>query len=116
VWDKAMAIDLAQLSVSDLKQLQKDIGNEFKSRESRILKEAREEVRAIEVKYGLTIEDILAGKKSSTSVAQNVERKKVDPKYRNPENSSETWTGRGKKPVWFEKAIQNGKKPEDLLI
>jgi DNA-binding protein H-NS len=41
---------------------------------------------------------------------------KVAPKYRNPENPSETWAGRGLKPRWLASAIKSGRKPEDFLI
>jgi DNA-binding protein H-NS len=40
----------------------------------------------------------------------------VAPKYRNPENPSETWAGRGLKPTWLTAAIKAGKKQEDFLI
>jgi DNA-binding protein H-NS len=40
----------------------------------------------------------------------------VAPKYRNPENSSETWAGRGLRPRWLAAAIKGGKKLEDFAI
>jgi DNA-binding protein H-NS len=40
----------------------------------------------------------------------------VAPKYRNPENPTETWAGRGLKPRWLTAAIKAGKKPDDFLI
>jgi DNA-binding protein H-NS len=40
----------------------------------------------------------------------------VAPKYRNPENSAETWAGRGLQPRWLSAAIKSGKKLEDFLI
>ena len=40
----------------------------------------------------------------------------VAPKYRNPENPSETWAGRGLKPRWLTAAIKGGKKLEDFAI
>ena len=40
----------------------------------------------------------------------------VPPKYRNPENPSETWAGRGLKPRWLTAAIKTGKKIDDFLI
>jgi DNA-binding protein H-NS len=43
-------------------------------------------------------------------------RGSVAPKYRNPENPSETWAGRGLKPRWLAAAIKTGKKPDDFLI
>jgi len=43
-------------------------------------------------------------------------RGKVAPKYRNPANSRETWTGRGRKPLWVVAALESGKKLQDLAI
>ena len=40
----------------------------------------------------------------------------VAPKYRNPDNPSETWAGRGLKPRWLAAAIKEGKKIEDFAI
>jgi len=40
----------------------------------------------------------------------------VAPKYRNPQNPSETWAGRGLKPRWLTAAIKTGKKMDDFLI
>jgi DNA-binding protein H-NS len=40
----------------------------------------------------------------------------VAPKYRNPENSTETWAGRGLKPRWLVAAMKGGKKLEDFAI
>lgn len=38
------------------------------------------------------------------------------PKYRNPENPSETCAGRGLKPRWLTAAMKGGKKLEDFAI
>jgi DNA-binding protein H-NS len=43
-------------------------------------------------------------------------RGSVAPKYRNPENSAETWAGRGLKPRWLTAAMKGGKKLEDFAI
>jgi len=43
-------------------------------------------------------------------------RGKVAPKYRNPENPSETWAGRGLKPRWLVAALKSGKKLDDFSI
>jgi DNA-binding protein H-NS len=40
----------------------------------------------------------------------------VAPKYRNPQNPSETWAGRGLKPRWLAAAIKAGKKLEHFSI
>ena len=41
---------------------------------------------------------------------------KVAPKYRNPANAKDTWTGRGKQPRWLAAETAKGRKLEDFLI
>jgi DNA-binding protein H-NS len=41
---------------------------------------------------------------------------RVFPKYRNPDELSETWSGRGKQPRWLVAALKNGQKMEDFVI
>jgi DNA-binding protein H-NS len=43
-------------------------------------------------------------------------RGKVAPKYKNPANGLETWTGRGRQPRWVADALAGGKSLDDLLI
>jgi DNA-binding protein H-NS len=43
-------------------------------------------------------------------------RGKVAPKYRNPDNPSETWAGRGLKPRWLTAALKAGRKLESFSI
>jgi DNA-binding protein H-NS len=54
------------------------------------------------------------GGKSTSKVARGYGA--VAPKYRNPENPTETWAGRGLKPRWLTAAIKTGRKAEDFLI
>lgn len=43
-------------------------------------------------------------------------RGKVAPKYCNPGKSSETWTGRGRQPLWVKALLDDGATLEDLKI
>ena len=38
------------------------------------------------------------------------------PKYRNPDDPSVTWSGRGRQPKWVQVAIAGGQTLEDLAI
>ena len=40
----------------------------------------------------------------------------VHPKYRNPDQPSETWAGRGKRPRWLLKQLKSGKRIDDFRI
>ena len=40
----------------------------------------------------------------------------VAAKYRNPKNTEEVWSGRGRMPLWLGAEIKAGKSREDFLI
>lgn len=40
----------------------------------------------------------------------------VAPKYCNPDNPSETWSGRGRQPRWLTAALKTGKKLRDFEV
>jgi DNA-binding protein H-NS len=40
----------------------------------------------------------------------------VFPKFRNPDDPSETWAGRGKRPRWLAEQLRSGKKADDFRI
>jgi DNA-binding protein H-NS len=40
----------------------------------------------------------------------------VVPKYRNPDDPAETWSGRGKRPRWLAALLKSGKQIDDFRI
>jgi len=40
----------------------------------------------------------------------------VLPKYKNPKNPTEIWSGRGKQPLWVREQLEEGKKLDQFLI
>jgi DNA-binding protein H-NS len=61
-----------------------------------------------------TREEIKRRRKLTESYRQLAE--KGGPVYRNPRNSAETWTGRGRQPKWVREALAGGVRLEDLAI
>jgi DNA-binding protein H-NS len=41
---------------------------------------------------------------------------KVIPRYKNPEDPSETWSGRGRQPRWLAAALANGRAMEEFKV
>jgi DNA-binding protein H-NS len=78
------------------------------------LKEAKR--MAAEVGYELTFVKTgkTEGRKSKEKLPSS--RAKVLPKYRNPENADETWSGRGRQPKWVQAALAGGETLADLAI
>lgn len=102
-------IDLSKMSLDDLRSLRKDVEKEISGFKDRQRVAAMKEIQAVAKKHGLPLDEIVGGKTKKS-------RAKSPAKYRNPENPSETWSGRGRQPDWYKKAIAKGKSPEQLAI
>jgi len=77
------------------------------------IEDAYNQIIEIAENVGFSVEQLLefgAQKRKKTT------RKSVEPRYRNKNNSEETWTGRGKQPRWLVAEIEKGAKLEDFLI
>jgi len=59
-------------------------------------------------------------KKSKTKAkkkpAKGKPKAKVKAKYRNPANPEQTWSGRGRRPLWINAAMNDGADITDLEI
>ena len=104
------AIDLDTLSLKDLKGLQKDLAKAVASFEDRQKADARAKVEALAKELGFNLADLIGTEGVKTT------RASAAAKYRHPENAGLTWSGRGRKPLWFIAAIDAGKSPEDLAV
>jgi DNA-binding protein H-NS len=59
---------------------------------------------------------VVARSKRSDSKAHPLKGRSVAPKYRDPENPSQTWAGRGQAPRWLTAYEQQGRKRDEFLI
>mgnify|MGYP003339212330 CR=1 FL=1 len=105
-----MTVNLNKMSIAELNKL-------ISSAQAALAKkqEVAEKVRKLAQDNGLDISDLMASDKSKKAKAKKT-RGKVAPKYKNPDNSAEIWTGRGRQPLWLASAIKNGKTLDELLI
>ena len=119
-----MSIDLTGLSAKQLDALIKNAKKRqtVVAKRTPIAKVRAQLVRAAKAE-GYTIEELFGapapatrGKPAARSPRAGRKLGKVAPKYRNPANAKETWTGRGKQPRWMAELTAKGKKPEDFLI
>ena len=118
-----MSIDINRLSPKELDSLI----NQAKKRKTTLSKRkpiavVRSKVRALAESEGYSIAELF-GAVTATKAAprprtSTAGRKlgKVAPKYRNPANPKETWTGRGKQPRWLATETAKGRKLDEFLI
>ncbi|MVW60028.1 H-NS histone family protein [Massilia sp. NEAU-DD11] len=87
-------IDLNGYDLAELKGLLFDIELEIKRR-------ARDRIHALAAGAGIPL-DALVGTAA--------------PRYRNPADSGQTWTGRGRQPRWIAEALASGRSLDDFKI
>ena len=99
-----MTVDLSTMNLAELQRV-------IAKAEKRKKKIHRAEVVALRKRWraeaktkGLSFEEV-AGLPKKSAVA----RAKAPPKYRNPADSSQVWSGRGRQPKWLQEALAGGK-------
>ena len=113
-------IDLTSLTDEELEELLTKVQTAFEERvQSRMAEFRRIASRAgYEVslsKIGQMIQQN-RGQRGSTQSASGNRRQPVLPKFHNPDNQAETWSGRGHRPRWLEAQLAAGKTLADLEI
>ena len=100
------ASDLAKLSLDDLWNLHERVC-------SLLEQKLESEKRKLQARL-----DELGRKFDGTraDIPQRRPYPKVEPKFRNPEDPSETWSGRGKQPRWLSELLATGKVVDDFRI
>ena len=103
-------IDLRGSTVDELKMLVADIEVEMERKREedrgRFLREAQETAE----KYGVSVDAFL-------NPAEGGRRKERAPaKYKNPNNSKQTWTGKGRQPTWVKELVAEGATLEEMAI
>ena len=101
--------DVETLSLKELKSLQKDLAKAISTYEDRQKSDARTKLEIIAKEMGYSLADLIGIEMKPT-------RAPAAAKYRHPENSALTWSGRGRKPQWFADHINAGNDPSDLAV
>ncbi|MCC6008382.1 MAG: H-NS histone family protein [Rhodobacteraceae bacterium] len=110
-----MSLDLSRMSLDELKAHLREVQAAISSFEERKRKEALAEVEALAKSLGFPLKDLVGaeratrGRKGGTASASRAV-------FANPQNPSQTWSGRGRRPGWFTAALEAGKSADDLKI
>ena len=104
----AMNFDLDNMSLKELRDLHKAVGRQIDGFEAKNKEKAMMAAQQAAEEHGYSLKDLLgSGKAPKATVA---------PKYVNPDDSSKTWTGRGRQPRWVKGHLDAGGSVDDLLI
>ena len=118
-----MSINLDELSVDELEKLIKQAETALEKKRKAELKNAQAVLEKMAKDLGVSPEALLkdtGGNKKATrkktAKKKTAVRRPAKVKYRDPKDSSNTWPGRGKRPLWLQSALANGAKLEDFAV
>lgn len=116
--EKELPVQIAELeaaldnmSYAELKAIAPMIPAKIAEREKAERNAVKAELAELAKSKGFEMDDLFGAGSKATK-----EKKAVAPKYRNPADASQTWTGRGRKPKWVVEELATGGTLDDFLI
>ncbi|MBY0226110.1 MAG: H-NS histone family protein [Hyphomicrobium sp.] len=114
--------DMEKLSYDELIALKRRVEKALEAKKSEHVDQVRAQIHAQLEKAGLSVADVLGHAAPSFASQASLKPRgpakgsKVAPKFRNPKNPEQTWSGRGLKPRWLQEALGRGQKLESFKI
>jgi DNA-binding protein H-NS len=99
-----------KLSYAELLELQTRVEAAISEKRAAERKKVREKAAALAAEAGFTLREVVSKKTADRR------HRKVAIKYRNPKDPSQTWTGRGRKPLWLVAELEAGKSLEKFAV
>lgn len=118
-----MKAELKQMTRKQLEKLRADVDTALKALDKKDKKAALKAAEAAAKAHGFSLDDLTGGEAEvkpaprTRKAKSNADgRAKVAPKYRNPNDPEQTWSGRGRAPGWMASHLEAGGQKDDLAI
>ena len=112
-----MAVNLKGMSRKELEKLRSDIDKAIEKIEVEDKKAAMAAAEKAAKAHGFSLSELTSdGKGKTRRKSGKASGPKGAPKYANPADKSQTWTGRGRQPAWIKEGLSSGKSLEDFAI
>jgi len=98
-----------RMSLKDLLELEMRVKKAISAAKERERVEVRQRMVELAEQSGFSVNELFGGGRGGKGG-------KVAIKYRNKDNPTETWTGRGRQPKWLAAALKKGAKLQDFAL
>lgn len=106
-----MAIELKGMSRNELVTLRARVEKQLETLAEDKRKDALAAAQKAAMAHGFTLDEVVG-----RATAKGKAKSKAKPRYFNPADKSQTWTGKGRQPAWFKHAIASGADPSSFEI
>jgi DNA-binding protein H-NS len=104
------AVNVDRMTLKEINDLEAKIAKAKSAARDKAKSDLKDKIDRLVDGSGFTIAELYG------FAARGRGRSKSAAKYANPENKSETWTGRGRKPNWLVARLKKGAKMDDFAI
>lgn len=112
-----MKNDLNTMTRKELEKLKASVEKALEKLAQKDMKAALAAAEKAAAAHGYSLAELSGDvDQRKTKKARTGPKKVSQPKYKNPANPAQTWTGKGRQPDWFKAAIAAGKAPEAMEI
>lgn len=101
------AVNVDKMSLKELLDLEARVRRAIANAKEKERSELKQKIASLAENAGFSVSELFGGGRKGTKVAI---------KYRNKDNPSETWTGRGRQPKWLAAKLAKGAKLNDFSI
>jgi DNA-binding protein H-NS len=111
---KMTSINIDKMTLKELVELEGKVQRAIAGARDREKSNLKEKMAEMAKSHGFSVTDLFGGGRGSKAGGKG---KSVGvAKYANPENKSDTWTGRGRKPNWLVDRLKKGAKLNDFSL
>lgn len=112
-------VDLETMSRADLMKLRSDVDRAIAGVADREKRAAMKAAEAAARDHGFSLADLMDAQRPGRArrAAGGAKSQGANaPKYRNPDNADQTWSGRGRRPGWIHEQEQKGVALDQMAI
>jgi DNA-binding protein H-NS len=107
-----MAVNVDKLTLKELRDLEGKVAAAIARVQEQERTDLKTKIDELTKRHGVSVAELYGMSKGRGAGRGG----KVAVKYVNPDNRSETWTGRGRQPRWLAAKLQKGAKIQDFAI
>lgn len=112
-----MKFDLKSLNRKELEKLGADVKKALIAAKARDRREALKAAEKAAAEFGFSLTDLAKEKSSGTSPKPKKRKgKPAKARFANPNDPSQTWSGKGRPPFWYKNAVDAGTSPAAMEI
>ncbi|WP_243268096.1 H-NS histone family protein [Sulfitobacter sp. DSM 110093] len=107
------------MSRKELEKHLADVNKALQAARARDHRDAKKAAAKAAAEFGFSLGDIADAEPQKPMKAKSKAksaRKPSKPAFANPEDTKQTWTGKGRQPNWFRAQVANGTEPDAMRI